>query len=197
MDKNVNELFPINQDLMGADGIRAIFLLREPERSLASILEILAGEGWSEAQALDHYRTRLAQMQAYAGGLKSTQRGFFLTYQQLLDHTSAVLPALQRFLGLAHPLTEQYKKTRTTGMWGWGDTTKRIHAGTIVREKKTTPHALSEKTLEQAWAAYEACCKTLSLHCTTLNEPRETDEERREASEPKTKPDEELPARLV
>ena len=87
-DKVVNEMFSIEPQLLTAPNTRALFLLREPEPTLSSILRVLGEtEEWTRDDAFAHYRTRMEQMQTFAKTMDDPRRATVITHDQLLHQT--------------------------------------------------------------------------------------------------------------
>jgi hypothetical protein len=162
MDKVVNELFEVHTDVLRAPNVRALLLLREPGPTIASIRKVLTD--WTEDQAVEHFVQRSRLMAECARELAGSGRAFALTHDELVHRTDAALTALTRFLGLDTPLSERYSATLTTGEWGWGDTTRRIHAGHVVREGGTASAPLTPAAEAAATAAYDECLATFRRH---------------------------------
>jgi hypothetical protein len=168
-DKVVNEMFTIEPNLLMAPNMRALFLLREPEPTLASILRTLGNtEGWTEDDAFDHYRTRMQQTRSLVKTIDDPLRATFFTYGQFVHQTEAVLNLLEAALNLTYPLEEEYETTERTGTWGWGDTSDRIHAGRIVRKERQIEYAFSSKMLDEATVLYEETLDILHRHALSL-----------------------------
>ncbi len=168
-DKVVNEMFSIEPQLLAAPNTRALFLLREPESALSSILRVLGDtEGWTRDDALAHYRTRMEQMQVFARTIDAPKRATVITHDQLLHQTQDVFDLLETSLDLDQPLTEEYETTERTGTWGWGDTSARIHTGRIVRKEKPIQHDVPRDMLDEATALYEDTLDVLCHHALCL-----------------------------
>ena len=168
-DKIVNSLFPLDPGLLRDSEARAVVILREPNRTLASISTVLSD--WTPRRVLGHYQERLAKLAAYAETVDSPRRIFFLTYHQLLHHTDEVLEQLSLFLELSAPLTQQYTFSDTTGVWGWGDTTDQIWAGTVVRTKEPLQNAPSLAMRRAGRRAFQKCLRGLQTHAAHAHVP--------------------------
>ncbi len=166
-DKLLHDQKLANDALLQESLTRAIFLLREPSRSLASMLDLKPH--WRAQEALDYYVNRLATLERYAAIL-GPERGVLVEYEQLLQQSGAVFDLLQRFLGTQAGFSEQYQVTSTTGMRGIGDSSDQIKAGRIVRQARTLERAaeITPELREQAHRCYEQCRETLQHHCQFL-----------------------------
>ncbi|MEM1240258.1 MAG: sulfotransferase family protein [Cyanobacteria bacterium P01_H01_bin.26] len=159
----------LNHDFLQSEQIYAIFLLREPERSLASIADLKPH--WNQQDAIEYYCERMAMLVEYAQLINNPQRTLVLTYEQMLDHTPQMLAMLQQFLQTQTPFEEKYKILKTTGMRGVGDSKGRIKAGEIVRSQRQLTQTFSPQFLEQARQVYQHChhqLVNLCQSCTAL-----------------------------
>ena len=107
-----------------------IFLLREPSKSLKSILDLKPH--WDDRIALCYYQDRLAMLEKYARLINSRERSLFITHEQLINQTDLCLDALRIFLETKEGFSEQYEILKTTGMRGIGDSSNNIKAGRII-----------------------------------------------------------------
>lgn len=158
-DKNVNEVFPVDPEVLARSSARVVLIAREPRASLSSLVRVLPD--WTERQALDHYLTRMDLLRRTAAVCSDRDRVFFLTHHQLVHHSAPALQALTAFLGLGSPLSERYEFTAKTGEWGWGDTTERIWAGHIVRDYERPERAWPAALIAEAEAAYREAVRSL------------------------------------
>ena len=157
---NHDHVTPI-QELLRSDRVRCIFLLREPEDTLRSILHLTRTfyEPWSYQRAVDYYCRRLESLAGYAGDAGIRKEA--LTYNDLVMETPRVLRRLESFLNLDRPLREDYTIQPFTGQRG--DPGSNIRLGRIVRNRVVEAVELPEKELRCARAAYENCIRALRL----------------------------------
>jgi Sulfotransferase domain len=154
---NHNHLTP-NTGLLHDPRVRILFLLRRPESSLASILELYRAhypEAWSPARAVEYYVERLAALMKLGDGLASPKCAALIRYETLTESPQETLKALRLFLGLRQEFShtyDTYSFTRT-----YGDPGPNIAAGRIIRSVPTTQIHLSESELERATKAYLEC----------------------------------------
>ena len=167
LDKLLHNSKILNPDLLLSDRLYSIFLIREPQKSLASIMGIKPN--WSEEEALSGYINRLSKLEDYARLINDRQRCFFLTHDQLLNQTEFAFARLQQFLDLKHPLSEEYEVLRTTGYRGVGDSSENIKAGKIVRGDRPSKITVSPESVKLGQQAFEQCCATLSDYCQTID----------------------------
>jgi len=144
--------------------VRVLFLLRRPEPTLASLLEMsrrFYDDSWTLERAADYYVTRLKFLQAAAAALGGAPSAATLTYEGLTTQPHAALARLGSFLGLDSPLSARYATHGFTGQRG--DPGPRIGAGEVLPPAPPgRPLPRDARPVAQALAAYEACRKTLA-----------------------------------
>ena len=172
LDKMLFDFCLPNLDLLKSDKIYAIFLIREPCKSLRSIynVRIKIHNDHRQEEVLKYYLNRLSTLEKYSKIINSKHRSCFVTHDQLINETELVLEKLQKFLNLKHPLSEEYKILPTTGKRGPGDWSDKIKTGQIVRNNKSTGAGIEiqPELIERGLQGFHKCYKTLSQHCTTL-----------------------------
>jgi hypothetical protein len=132
-------------------------MLREPESTICSILNIRCGGIGSIVDAADYYKRRLEQMRELLDRRKG--RALVLESEALIENSKSTLAEITRYLGLAVPLAENYKQFPMTGKSKFGDPSEWIRKGTIVRTRggdKVKLGANSE--LARAHEVYEDFC---------------------------------------
>ena len=166
LDKVLGNYFLFGDDVLSMQNVRAVFMLREPEPTLKSILKFF--EDWppqyihSERKALDYYVNMLAYLRTLAEKMTNADNPVaYLDAERLVDDTATCLALLQRYLELSAPLSEDYCVFPDTGQVGRSDTSEYIRAGRIRRDRPQHEVALSTSTVAQATAAYEACRRVL------------------------------------
>ena len=167
MDKILHNARIGDDSLLTSQQIYSLFLLREPQRSLASLLDLKAH--WGETEALNYYQDRLATLVQYARLIRNSQRSLVITYDQILDDTPSILTVLKTFLQTTVPFSEEYPILRTTGQKGVGDPKGSIKAGKIIRQPRPLSQQLSSEVLEQAQDTYQGALKSLSQLCLSVS----------------------------
>lgn len=168
MDKVLHDKKFISEDFLHHDQVYALFLLREPARSLNSILDLKPH--WNEQDALDYYCGRLRTLARYAQLIDTPQRMMVVTYEQMLDQTAAALTTLQGFLQTPVPFSEEYQVLKTTGMKGVGDPKGNIKAGKIVRSQRPLTRQFNADLLQWAERTYGEVSAELVERCTSVGE---------------------------
>ena len=153
--------------LLTAVPSRIIFLLREPRETLASQIGVL---GQSEAEAIDYYLSRLAYLETCVRHLSQEVPCLYLSYDQILNQTETAFRALQSYLELSSPLTEDYK-IPDRQVKNHNDPSPTLLAGTILRNRQKPQVNISATVLQQAIEAYERYQDVLATHCLPITTP--------------------------
>lgn len=169
---NHNHLVP-NSALAGEPVAGAVVVIREPERSLASILALFGSggaddRGWTEADALAYYCERLRGLTASAEAVRD-RCALLVRYEELVERTDHVLAAMRGFFGVAEAFSTTYKTHRKTGIGGFGDPSTNILSGRVVRTPPPTGVVVGQETLAVAKAAFRAGERELDARCWTVD----------------------------
>jgi len=169
LDKVLHNNREIAPDVLRRNDVRCLFLLRNPERTIASILEMArslahAGPFSDPHQVAAYYDERLACMEDYAAQV--TGRAHFIESERLVDDTAGTLAGLTQWLALDEPLSERYRTFRYTGLPGHGDPSPAIKAGRVLPNAADVRAdgaavEIPADALARACAAYERCHRTL------------------------------------
>ncbi len=172
LDKILHNRLAISQKILDLRRVALVFLLRRPDDTLKSIINMgrtLTRVEWylDQEKVLAYYRDRLDRMVELAQ--TGTARRVFLESERILDDTSCVLHHLSRWLGLASDLQEPYMIFESTGRPGRGDPSQRIREGRVIRRRDSHDHiVLDVDVVGKARVSYEACCAALRDHCQLL-----------------------------
>ena len=160
LDKILHDHKIVNTDILRSPHIYTIFLIREPQKTLASILDIKPD--WSEEKAVKYYCDRLETLGDYAKIIGDTRSYFFLTYDQLINGSEQVFLDLQKFLKTASGFSEEYQILKTTGKRGIGDSTEKIKAGRILKSERKLDITISPEASARAMQIFTKCQDQLS-----------------------------------
>jgi hypothetical protein len=163
LDKVLHDQKFLDASFLQSDAVKTIFLLREPKRTLASILDIKPHQ--NEAHALGYYTSRLATLENYAKLINSKEKSLFITHAQVLNQSELVFTSLQNYLETKTGFSEEYQVLKTTGTRGIGDSSENIKAGKIIKQARKLDIKISDSVLAQAQKAYDQCYETLSNYC--------------------------------
>jgi hypothetical protein len=159
VDQINHDEFTPDTDLFKSERIRCIFLIREPEEAIQSLLRLTqpSSDPWSVERAIDYYVARLNSLSVFrerVGG-----RAIALTYSELVDHATETLKRLSSFLSMTSPLEPEYLIQTFTGRRG--DTSERISSGRIARGTFEGTFPISECQRERINEAYFSCLANL------------------------------------
>jgi hypothetical protein len=173
LDKILHNHREIAPGILDRPEIKVLFLLRNPEDTFRSILNMSHARGHKgkfsdPVRVLDYYVTRLRHLESYCTRLEGN--ALFLESEGLLADTERVLVELSRWLELGEPLKADYRTFRFTGAPGYGDPSPTIRAGTVVRNDEArhqhyVPIPISDDLLQQGLAAHASCREGLARRC--------------------------------
>ncbi|MEL4896994.1 sulfotransferase family protein [Crocosphaera sp. Alani8] len=166
LDKVLHNHKFLADDFLISEQVYSIFLIRKPQRTLASILEIKPH--WSEEKALNYYEERLEILESYAKLINNKKQSLLITSDQLINQTDLVFNKFQKFLQTKESFSEQYETLRTTGRKGIGDSSENIKAGYIIRNRRESDTKFSGELVEKATDSFKQCLTTLSNYCSTI-----------------------------
>lgn len=138
--------------------VRVLFVLRRPEPSIASILELYRvhyAQPWSIARAVEYYVERLEFLKMLGEGLPSERCAALVTYETLTQSPPETLQALRRFLKLRQGFSPTYRTYPFTGTHG--DPGPKIRSGRIMRPQPQAQVHLNGSEFERATEAYKRC----------------------------------------
>ena len=166
LDKLVHDdlLAPELLGELAENGVRFIFLIREPLGTINSMMTMVSLD---EMIATSLYIKRLETLAQYGRALPDSSRAFFLSYDELTKRTDSTLAALSEFLDLRTPLRSQYEvlrpmQERRSAHYA------RLHLGRVDGEASASaPAQLSERELHIAVEAYQRCRDALAALCET------------------------------
>ncbi|MCW8195027.1 sulfotransferase [Proteobacteria bacterium 005FR1] len=159
LDKLLHNSCSISDEIFERVQPKVIFLLREPQATLRSIINMghRTGVAWYKDpdQAGNYYCARLAAIEDYASRIRGQY--YFVDADDLVSDTDGVLKGLSGWLGLEEPLARHYSQFANTGRRNYGDSSEHIKSGVI---KKTEGHpevALPTEVLDRARRSYADC----------------------------------------
>lgn len=156
LDKLLHDGLLRRPEVLAGTDLTCLFLLREPRRTLQSLVHQL---GSTLDDAFTYYRERLASLEAYA---RVFPRRTFLTYEELVAEPEPTLARLTRFLGLATPLSPEYRLQPLHDVKGVGDRSEAIRAGRILLNPRELTVELPADRLAEAEAAWRRCTAALA-----------------------------------
>ncbi|MEB3342484.1 sulfotransferase [Okeania sp.] len=169
LDKTLHNHLFLDENLLNSENLYSIFLLREPERTIASLLDLKPH--WSEEKALNYYLERLSTLERYGKLINSKERSLVITHNQLLNQTDIVFDAFKKFLGTQSEFSEEYEVTNKTGIPGIGDSKGKINKGIIDRNPRKLKQKITPKSIAEGMKGFENCVSILSKYCSFVENP--------------------------
>ena len=166
LDKILHNNKFLSDIFLASERVYTIFLLREPTKTLPSLLDLKPH--WSQQNALEYYIQRLLALENYAQLINDKKRTLFITYNQMLQETFSVLTYFQKFLGTKEGFSEEYQILKTTGKRNVGDHKGNIKAGRIVRNQRELKIPVDRQLIEKANHYYNQSLSKLSVYCQSI-----------------------------
>lgn len=170
LDKLVhNELLdPANVPLLKDDRFRIIFLIREPHRTIQSLLRLFPH--YTAERAVQSYINRSKMLREYMQLLSPDKTCLGLTHDQLIHCTQPTLRLIENYLDLSIPLEEQYETSNVTGKLHLGDQSANIQTGKIIRDKKANEETvpIPSDLLATAEEEFALCLDAMENSCIGL-----------------------------
>ncbi len=165
--------FLVSEEILNHPRLRKIFLIREPEDSIASMVEVLGHfYGMTLDEAVAYYTERLYALARYAQRVENPTSAFFLTYENLVTNATPTLRSLQTFLGLETDLSEHDRRFAFTGKRG--DLSASIESARILKNKPRRRIQLAPEVLAHTRAVYDDCRAVLAAHCESTHRDRKS-----------------------
>lgn len=164
VDQVNHNRFTPNAELLQNPRVRLVFLLREPQSALASLLELSRTyyeHAWNVASAVDYYVARLNAFMDVGASIEAPGRAALLRYETLTAQPAQSLEALRSFLCLKANFSPTYPLQPFTRQRG--DPGLKITSGVVVPPSGAAP-AVDFKTEEllRVREAYERCRTVLA-----------------------------------
>jgi hypothetical protein len=160
-DKLLHNDYLLRPEQFGPAKIKILISLLEPEHTIKSIVHLFAQKEIedlyaSPVEAANYY---IARTQALADFCRSVHQPYYYFDAEMLQRApELLLPKLTDWLELDTPLSERYQVFSHTGKAGKGDSSQRIHRGSIDKTKVDYSHiAISQDVLRKAREVYQEC----------------------------------------
>lgn len=158
MDKVLHRGLVAGKEVLTHPAVKIIFLIREPEMALSSMMKNKVTK--SADEAVRHYFTQLEWINSIFREIP-LDRWSYLTYSELLNNTSTVFNRIENLLNLSTPLTENYSTTKYTGVRGIGDSSSHIENGKIKRNISREMHSSISPFIKPSNELYKECKQNL------------------------------------
>jgi hypothetical protein len=162
LDKMLNN-FTITDEILNKAKPKILFLLREPESTIKSIINMgnKTGVSWYKdpLKVTEYYCKRLRNMeQLYS---RAGSGNLFIDSNELIENADFTLNKISNWLQLVEPLKTTYTTYKDTGVTGFGDPLENIKSG-VLRPTKSYPDIIiPEHLLSKAEESYKKCKDTL------------------------------------
>lgn len=173
-----NRLLP-DPALLARANIKCIFLLREPESSIKSMVMRLSRRDvfGNPVRATEYYTTRMDRLANIAKHVDS-ESAALLDYSALTHETESSLHLLRTFLGLQSDLSPEYKVDSAMERWERGDGSEHILKGVLHQARTSYGIELPMDLLDFAMESYIATTRQIRNRIPLLNrnaEPHDVD----------------------
>lgn len=160
-DKLLHNDYLLKPERIGLANIKILISLLEPEHTIKSIVDLFAQKEIADpyASPIEAANYYIARLQAIADFSRTADQPYYYFDAELFQRApETLLPKLSDWLELESPLSERYQIFSHTGKARKGDSSERIHSGTIDRTPVDYSHvAIPEEVLHRAQAVYREC----------------------------------------
>jgi hypothetical protein len=162
LDKILNN-YTISDAILKKVQPKMLFLLRDPEETIKSILNMGFKTGVAQykdpIKVTEYYCKRLRNLEQLS--YKAGKGNLFIVSKDLVENSEDTLNKISKWLHLEAPLKTTYTTFKDTGVIGFGDPLENIKSGVL---QATTGYAnvdIPEHLLKKANDSYEKCKATL------------------------------------
>lgn len=174
LDKILHDHLALNPNILKRENVHIIFLIRNPEDTINSILNMSNYKTfltWQHdiSRVINYYIRRIQTIKNIA--TYTLNDAYFLEAENLIKYPEKTLSLLTKSFDLQTPLQKEYKIFKYTGFPRYGDSSPYILKGEIV--KKNTEfiedQSLSlDKYISDAYIEYNNCKAFLENKCKIL-----------------------------
>lgn len=162
LDKILNN-YEISDAILVKAQPKILFLLREPEETIKSIINMGQRTGVklykNPEKVTSYYCKRLQSLEALS--FKAGEGNLYIDSKDLVDDSKNTLEKIGNWLQLEEPLKTTYSTFRDTGVIAYGDPLEDIKSG-VLKATVGHPHIqIPEYLLKEAKEAYQKCRLTL------------------------------------
>lgn len=160
-DKLLHNDYALEPDKLGQPDMKILVSLLDPEHTIKSIVDLFMQKEVddlyaSPVEAANYY---MARIQALADFSRAASQPYYYFDAELFQRApEQLLPRLSQWLELDSPLSERYQIFSHTGKPRKGDSSPRIHSGSIDRTPVDYSHvSVPDKVLNEAREVYREC----------------------------------------
>jgi hypothetical protein len=159
-DKLLHNEYLLAPERLAMVECKILLSLAQPERTIQSIVHL-----YTQKEGEDLYASPLEAAKYYIERVKTladfsrANPGYFYFDAELWQRApEQLLPRLTEWLELDSPLREEYQTFSHTGRAGKGDSSERIHRGSIDKSQSDYSHiVIPAEALREAQAVYREC----------------------------------------
>ena len=160
LDKILHNVHVLSDWAMKKSNVKIIVLLRKPEESVKSIINLGSLEGHEDYKdpgyAINYYCERLDHLWQIREKIR--HNCFYIESDRILDATLTLLADLSEWLELKTPLDSKYDTFELSGKPYYGDPSKNITLGKITGKRKSFDGiSLESELLTPAEEFYDKC----------------------------------------
>ncbi len=158
LDKILNN-FTITDEILNKTKPKILFLLREPEATIKSIINMgnKTGVSWYKdpLKVTEYYCKRMRNMEQLY--YRSGSENLFIDSNELVENTEVTLKKITEWLQLIEPLKPTYNTFKDTGVIGFGDPLENIKSGILKATKSYADIILPDHLLTKAEDSFSKC----------------------------------------
>lgn len=154
-------IFP--DSILEKNNVKIIFLLREPESTIKSIIKMVEMTGADSYKDIHTVSAYYCARLKYMIDLSNKYHGdcFFIESDDLVSDENRVLDKLTTWLELDVPLVKEYSTFKYTGRSGHGDPSSNIKSGVLMKTHEHAGIDIPSEILEQTRKCYLECRDSL------------------------------------
>lgn len=160
-DKILHNEHYLTEEVFKRENVRLFFMLRNPERSIKSIVSLYqridSNNAFANPEfATGYYIERVAKIAEIAQSYAQYKTLYYLDAELLVKDTERSLQSLSRWFGLTPALNSSYRMFELTGAKRHGDPSEQIKTGNV--NQKVTSYAdiiIDSALIDEAKMAYQ------------------------------------------
>ncbi len=138
-DKVLHNGHYIDDKILNNDNVSVFFMLREPERTVKSIVSLYNRINPKDSfcdpnYAADYYINRLSQMLNIATKYSKKKDVYYLDSESLISNSKATLSNISSWFSIDPELKSEYKTFELSGKKKYGDSSENIKRGVISKK---------------------------------------------------------------
>lgn len=139
-DKILHNEHYLTEEVMQHKNVVLFFMLRRPERTIKSIVNLYRkidpqNDFASAEFATNYYISRVEKIAVIARNYAQRKPIYYLDAEMLVESTDEALQTLSSWFGLTPPLNAEYRLFALTGKKRYGDSSEHIKSGSIKQSR--------------------------------------------------------------